>query len=88
MEIFRRGHHGNAEGWPSDPASRNSDMSVNIEHWGHPEDGSALAQGSWPFRHNTGPSGLATANEFRDATRSVSVGSGAKTLGRELFQRA
>jgi hypothetical protein len=31
---------------------------------------------------------LATANEFRDATRSVSVGSGAKTLGRELFQRA
>jgi hypothetical protein len=31
---------------------------------------------------------MATANEFRDATRSVSVGSGAKTLGRELFQRA
>jgi hypothetical protein len=34
------------------------------------------------------PSGLATADEFRDATRSVSVGSGAKTLGRERFQRA
>ena len=31
------------------------------------------------------PSGLATADEFRDATRSVSVGSGAKTLGRERF---
>jgi hypothetical protein len=33
-------------------------------------------------------SGLATADEFRDTTRSVSVGSGAKTWGRERFQRA
>jgi hypothetical protein len=34
------------------------------------------------------PSGLATADEFRDAARSFSVGSGAKTWGRERFQRA
>jgi hypothetical protein len=31
-------------------------------------------------------SALATADEFRDATRSVSVGSGAKTSGRECFR--
>jgi hypothetical protein len=34
------------------------------------------------------PSRLATADVFRDATRSISVGSGAKTWGRERFQRA
>jgi hypothetical protein len=33
-------------------------------------------------------SGLATADEFRDAARSFSVGGGAKTWGRERFQRA
>ena len=31
---------------------------------------------------------MATANEFRDATGSVSVCSGPKTLGRERLQRA
>jgi hypothetical protein len=32
------------------------------------------------------PSGLAIADEFRDAARSFSVGSGAKTSGRECFR--